>query len=125
MTTWCVGGRAAPPRGGGSLAICLLASSGSEKKRGTVLLTVAQTTTWCERRAVLSKTFHTLCYVTLCCKRIPTKTVLFFSDMQCTKTVSVAIENDVCFLLYLLPPGVAVTRGVKTRDPRSPIPGLI
>ena len=65
MTTWCVGGRAAPPRGGGSLAVCLLASSGSEKKRGTVLLTVAQTTTWCERRAVLSKTFHTLCYVTL------------------------------------------------------------
>ena len=66
MTTWCVGGRAAPPRGGGSLAVCLLASSGSEKKRGTVLLTVAQTTTWCERRAVLSKTFHTLCYLTLC-----------------------------------------------------------
>ena len=27
------------------------ASSGSEKKRDTVLLTVAQTTTWCERRA--------------------------------------------------------------------------
>ena len=66
MTTWCVGGRAAPPRGGGSLAVCLLASSGSEKKRGTVLLTVAQTITWCERRAVLSKTFHTLCYVTPC-----------------------------------------------------------
>ena len=78
MTTWCVGGRAAPPRGGGSLAVCLLASSGSEKKRGTVLLTVAQTTTWCERRAVLSKTFHTLRYVTLCCKRIPTKTHVLF-----------------------------------------------
>ena len=41
------------------------ACAGSEKKRGTVLLTVAQTTTWCERRAVLSKMFHTLCYVTL------------------------------------------------------------
>ena len=65
MTTWCVGGRAAPPRGGVSGSMSA-ASSGSEKKRGTVLLTVAQTTTWCERRAVLSKTFHTLCSVTLC-----------------------------------------------------------
>ena len=58
MTTWCVGGRAAPPRGGGSLAVCLFASASSEKKRGAVLLAVAQTTTWCERRAVLSKTFQ-------------------------------------------------------------------
>ena len=81
MTTWCVGGRAAPPRGGGSLAVCLLASSGSEKKRGTVLLTVAQTTTWCERRAVLSKTFHTLCYFTLCCKRIPTQNFIIFPSL--------------------------------------------
>ena len=84
MTTWCVGGRAAPPRGGGSLAVCLLASSGSEKKRGTVLLTVAQTTTWCERRAVLSKTLSHI--------------VLFYSVLQKNP------HKNPCLIHYNVPP---------------------
>ena len=53
------------------------ASSGSEKKRGTVLLTVAQTTAWCERRAAEQDVPQ---IVTLRCagKGIPTITHVLF-----------------------------------------------
>ena len=78
MRTWCVGGRAAPPRGGGSLAVCLLRPQ-VRRRRGTQSCSPWHRLLLGARGELLSKTFHTLCYFTLCAaKRIPTKTHIFF-----------------------------------------------
>ena len=78
MTTWCVGGRAAPPRGGGSLAVCLLRPQ-VRRRRGAQSCSPWHRLLLGARGELLSKTFHTLCYFTLCvAKRGPTKTHIFF-----------------------------------------------
>ena len=77
MRTWCVGGRAAPPRGGGSLAVCLLRPQ-VRRRRGTQSCSPWHRLLLGARGELLRKTFHKLCYFTLCAaKRIPTKTHIF------------------------------------------------
>ena len=77
MRTWCWWEGSTSPRWRVSGSVSA-ASSGSEKKRDTVLLTVAQTTTWCERRAAEQDVPHIVLFYAVCFKKNPHKNPYLF-----------------------------------------------